>query len=108
MNEWKLEFLPEAIQDLKELDGSVAGQVVKAIRKVCQSPVDPDGYGKPLGHTGGTDLSGLYKIKLKKTGLRVVYALRMKDGVMCVVIISARADSEVYRDAEKRRKTHSL
>ena len=48
---WKLEYLPEAEKDLKDLDGSQRILVLKAIKKVQQNPlpVEEQGYGKPLG-----------------------------------------------------------
>lgn len=65
---WNIEFLKEAEKDLNDLDGSVKKQVLKGIQKVSQNPL-PDfqgGYGKPLGNLGGTNLSGLMKIKFRK------------------------------------------
>ena len=72
---WKLEYLPEAEKDLKDLDGSQRILVLKAIKKVQQNPlpVDEQGYGKPLGNHNSTSLAGLLKIKLRSAGLRVVY-----------------------------------
>ena len=44
---WKLEYLPEAEKDLKDLTGSQRILVLKAIKKVQQNPlpVDEQGYG---------------------------------------------------------------
>lgn len=106
MKAWNVQYLPEAEQDLKRLDRSVLAEVLKGISKVAQNPVYPNGYGKPLGNLAGVDLSGLYKIKFKKSGLRVVYALTVQNGVMTVIIISARADNAVYEEAEKRRNKY--
>ena len=50
----------------------------------------------------------MYKIKFKKAGLRVVYALQKQDEIMTIIIISARADDLVYCEAERRRKRHNL
>lgn len=105
---WEIRFLPEAEDDLASLNQSVRPEVLKGIRKVAQNPAYPDGYGKPLGNFAGSKLAGLYKIKFKKAGLRVVYALQRVEGKMVVIIISARADDFVYYEAEKRRKKHDL
>ena len=105
---WEIRFLPEAEDDLASLNQSVRPEVLKGIRKVAQNPTYPDGYGKPLGNFAGSKLAGLYKIKFKKAGLRVVYALQRVEERMIVVIISARADDFVYYEAEKRRKKHDL
>jgi len=107
---WDLAYLPEASDDLDELDGSVRPQVLKGIRKVLKNPLPKvkGGYGEPLGNKGGNDLTGLYKIKFKSIGIRVVYALEEIDSVMTVIVISLRADSEVYKIAEQRRKENDL
>ena len=104
---WNIEFLPEAQDDLKKLDGSVRPQILKGIQKVSQNPLS-GGYGKPLGNQLGTDLSGLMKIKFKKVGIRVVYKIENIENVMKIVIISARADNQVYEEAEKRRRKYNL
>lgn len=105
---WSVEFLPEAQKDFDALAGNQRLLVAKAIKKVQQNPVSTyeGGYGKPLGSKGGTDLSGLFKIKLKAAGLRIVYKLIRIETEMLIVVIGARADDEVYQIAEKRvRKT---
>ncbi len=65
---WVVEYLPEANQDLKNLDGSQRLLVLKAIKKVQQNPISiyEGGYGKPLGNKNGSDLSGFLKVKLSK------------------------------------------
>ena len=105
---WQIKFLPEAENDLASLNQSVRPEILKGIRKVAQNPGYPDGYGKPLGNFAGSKLAGLYKIKFKKAGLRVVYALQKQEDAMIIIIISARADDRVYYEAEKRRNQHGL
>lgn len=105
---WEIRFLPEAEDDLASLNPSIRPEIFKGIRKVAQNPGYPDGYGKPLGNFAGSNLSGLYKIKFRKAGLRVVYALQKTAEKMIIIVISARADDLVYHEAEKRRKRHVL
>ena len=107
---WTLKFLPEAVEDIQKLDGSVRSQVIKGIQKVCQNPLPKSrgGYGDPLGNMSGNNLTGLYKIKFRGIGIRVVYALREIDSVMTVVVVSLRADNEVYDLAGKRRDDNDL
>ena len=105
---WEIRFLPEAEDDLASLNQSVRPEILKGIRKVAQNPGYGGGYGKPLGNFAGSRLAGLYKIKFKKAGLRVVYALQRIEEKMTIIIISARADDFVYYEAEKRRKKHDL
>lgn len=107
---WKLEYLPEAEKDLKDLTGSQRILVLKAIKKVQQNPlpVDEQGYGKPLGNHNSTKLAGLLKIKLRSAGLCVVYQLRHTESSMLVIVIGIRADEEVYDIAQKRAHKHGL
>lgn len=107
---WTVEYLPEAVKDLRDLAGNQRLLVRKAIAKVSQNPlpVDEGGYGKPLGNKGGNNLTGLLKIKLRGAGLRVVYKLVRQDDQMLVIVIGARADDEVYDIAAKRTQKRDL
>lgn len=107
---WRIEFLQEAEKDMKKLDHSVQIQVLKGIRKVSQNPlpVEEGGYGKPLGNKSGTNLTNFMKIKFKDLGIRVVYKVEQVDGVMKIIIVSARKDEQVYREAAKRRNKYDL
>ena len=107
---WKLEYLPEAEKDLKNLDGSQRILVLKAIKKVQQNPlpVDEQGYGKPLDNHNNSNLAGFLKIKLRSAGLRVVYQLRRTETSMIVIVIGVRADEEVYELTKKRADKHGL
>ena len=104
MKYWDVIFLPEAEKERDELESSARNQVDKAIRKVSQNPLPKGegGYGNPLGHKQGKNLTGLLKIKLKRLGIRVVYKLVREDEKMCIVVVAARADNEVYDIAETR------
>lgn len=89
---WKLEYLPEAEDDFKALDGSQRNLVLKAIKKVQQNPLpaDENGYGKLLGNQNGKNLAGLLKIKLRAAGIRVVYQLQRTETAMLVIVIGVR------------------
>lgn len=102
--EWKVEYLKEALKDLKILDHSQRLQVMKAIAKVAQNPLPnyEGGYGKPLGNKSNNNLSGYFKIKLLKLGIRVVYGLIKENGVMRIIVISVREDETVYKIAADR------
>ena len=60
------------------------------------------GYGKPLGHKQGTNLTNYLKIKLRKEGIRVVYKLIRSENNMLIIVIGVREDDEVYEIAQKR------
>lgn len=105
---WQVVLLPEAQDDFNKLDNSVKPEITSGLQKVSRNPGYPDGYGKPLGNVGGTSLAGLYKIKFKKSGIRVVYKLVQQKTEMLIIIIVARADDLVYREVEKRRQKHKI
>ncbi len=101
-------FIDEAYDDLLRLDGSIIKTVLKGIIKVAQNPRPnyEGGYGKPLGNKNGINLTGLNKIKFKKIGVRCVYQCTYDEVVgMKVIVISMRADNEVYDEAEVRIKS---
>ena len=107
---WNLEFLPEAVKDLKNLGENQRVLVLKAIKKVQKNPL-PDyegGYGKPLGNKKSSNLTGFLKIKLRDAGIRVVYKLIRTETQMLIIVIGARADDEVYEIADKRIKKNEL
>ena len=51
---WDVKYLPEALDDLDELDGSQRKLVLKSIEKVRKNPLSQQegGYGKLLGKRG--------------------------------------------------------
>ena len=101
---WKLKYLPEAEKDLASLDNNQRIMVLKAIKKVKTNPLPQKegGYGKPLGHKQGRNLTNYLKIKLRKEGIRVVYKLVRSESNMLIVVIGIREDDEVYEIAQKR------
>ena len=107
---WGIEFLQEAEKDMKRLDHSVQIQVLKGIKKVSKNPlpVSQGGYGKSLGNKENTNLTNLMKIKFMDIGIRVVYKIEYVDEVMKIIVISARTDEQVYKEASKRRKEHNI
>lgn len=105
--EWKIKYHPLAEEELSKLDGSVRKIVLKGILKVSANPKSQNegGYGKPLGNRGGNDLTGLFKIKYRDIGIRVVYKLfeDEKTHEMYILVVSVRADNEAYDLAGKRK-----
>lgn len=103
---WKISYTESAEKDFQALDGTQKKQVAKAMLKVSENPLPASegGYGKPLGNKGGSNLTGYFKIKLLKLGLRVVYRLIRTDETMEIIIISIRDDESVYKEAVNRIK----
>lgn len=74
---WDVKYLPETFDDLDEIEKSQRKLVLKAIEKVRKNPLSQQegGYGKRLGKRGNNDLTGFLKIKLRTSGLRLVYKI---------------------------------
>ena len=107
---WELEYHPEVEKDLKALDRTQQIIVEKAIKKIKSNPLPQNegGYGKPLGHKHGTNLTGFLKVKLRKEGIRVVYKLIRTETKMLVVVVGVREDDEVYEIAQSRIKKFNI
>ena len=105
---WEVRYLPEAERDLRSLDRRRQILVTKAIRKVQDNPLPQNegGYGKPLGHRGGRNLTNFLKVKLRGEGIRIVYRLIRTETSMLIVVIGMREDDEVYEIARKRAEQH--
>ena len=103
---YKVEYYPPAVKDLKGLDKSTQRLVLKAIQKVSENPLSmkDGGYGKPLKNTNTTKLSGLLKIKLRNSGIRVVYKVEKVKSEMTIIVIAVRENNIVYKIAHKRKK----
>ena len=93
---WSVVYLPEAEKDILALARNRQLLVNKAIKKVKQNPLPQSegGYGKPLGHKQGTNLTNFLKIKLRGAGIRIVYKLVRTDRQMLVVVVGVREDEQ--------------
>lgn len=101
---WNVLYLPEADKDLDSLSRQQQILVKKAIKKVQANPLPQNegGYGKPLGHKHGLNLTNLLKIKLRGEGIRIVYKLIKTDSQMLVIVVGIREDDEVSPIASSR------
>jgi len=92
---YRLLFLPSALKEWQELDGSVKDPMRKLLRKRLNNPRVPGGalHGA---------LAGYYKIKLKKHGFRLVYGVEDDALVVVVMAVDRREDSVIYRSAVAR------
>ena len=99
-----VKYLPEALKDLRKLDGNQRLIIRKAICKVSKNPypINKGGYGKPLGNKNNTNLSGFLKVKLRNAGLRIVYQLIEEDEIILIIVTGIREDEEVYKLANKQ------
>ena len=107
---WRVLFLPEAEKDIASLSQTQQAVVKKAIAKVRTNPLPQNkgGYGKPLGHKRGLNLTSLLKIKLRGAGIRIVYKLVKTESQMIIIVVGVREDEEVYEIAYSRRSKHTI
>lgn len=107
---WVAAYLPEAVKDLEGLSRTQQVLVKKAVAKVKENPLPQNegGFGKPLGHKQGRNLTNLLKIKLRGEGIRVVYKLVRTQSQMIILVVGVREDEEVYDIAYSRRTKHGL
>ena len=107
---WSVEYLPEAEKDLNSLSRAQQLMVLKAIARVQDNPLPQNegGYGKPLGHKRGMNLTNLLKIKLRGAGIRVVYKLVKTEFQMLIIVVGVREDDDVYEISNSRKGKHNL
>ena len=100
---YKVEFIPEAVQDYKKLDGSIKKLVNKKIDELSEKPL----LGELLGHKHNIDLTGFYKVYAVKKSIRIVYRLISPSQIEVIEIwgIGKRDKEEIYRIIGKRIKT---
>lgn len=105
---WTVEFLPGAVKDFKRLSNERKILVMKILKRVQANPLPNTlgGYGKPLGNKKGKNLTNYYKIKLKDSGIRIVYRLIKVDCKMVIIVIGLRNDYDVYDLAFRRVSGH--
>lgn len=96
---YKLKFVPKALDEWRSLDGSIKEVLRRALKKHLLQPHVP-------GSRLRSDLVGCYKIKLRKQGYRLVYAVEDDALIVLVLAIDKREDSLAYRAAAVRLAQH--
>lgn len=92
---YRLFFIPSALQEWRDLDGSVKEPLRKLLRKRLNNPHVP---GAALHGA----LKGYYKIKLNKQGYRLVYCVEDDALIVMVMAVDKREDAAAYRSALAR------
>ena len=92
---YQLQFDEDAIKEWAKLDGSAKTTLKKLLLKRLEQPHVP-------GDALHRELKGFYKIKLRKQGYRLIYAVNDDVLVVMVVAVGKRENDEVYKDAVKR------
>lgn len=91
---YKLHFRHSALKEWEKLDGSIREQFKKKLKERLVMP-----------HVPSAKLSGLesaYKIKLRKSGYRLVYTVEEAIVTVTVVTVGRRDGGEVYDTAMAR------
>ncbi len=97
---YSIEFIPEAEIDYQKLDGSVKKEVNKKLETLSQNPL----LGKELGNKCNINLSGFFKLYVKRKTLRIVYRLITPSKIEVIEIwgIGKRNKEEIYEIVSKR------
>ena len=98
--EYKIVFIPEAVKDYKDLDGSVKKSINTKIEELKKNPF----LGEKLGHKFNMDLSGFYKIYAHGKKFRIVYRMITTEKIEVLEVwgIGKREKEEIYRTIGKR------
>jgi len=98
--EYKIVFIPEAVNDYKELDGSIKKSITTKIEELKINPF----LGEKLGHKFNIDLTGFFKIYAHGKKYRIVYRLITPEKIEVLEIwgIGKREKEEIYRTIVKR------
>ena len=94
-HKYSLRFMPEALEEWRQLDGSVKTNLKKLLEKRLDNPHVPGGelHGP---------LAGCYKIKLRQQGVRLVYSVEDSHLLITVVAVDKREGEVVYRSSMAR------
>lgn len=92
---YRLFFLPDALEEWRDLDGSIRQNLKKLLAKRLDNPHVPGGelHGP---------LSSCYKIKLNKQGVRLVYEVEDDKLIVMVLAVDRREDGAAYKAAVDR------
>jgi mRNA interferase RelE/StbE len=86
---YKLIFQPSALKEWNKLDSTIKAQFAKVLARRLENP------RVPAARLHG----GLYKIKLRDAGYRLVYEVRDDQLIVFVLAVGRRDKSEVYQVA---------
>ena len=93
---YKLAFLPSARKEWDKLGATIRQQFVKKLRERLETPRVPN-----------SALHGMinhYKIKLRKSGYRLVYSVNDETVTVLVIAVGKRERANVYNTAQLRKQ----
>ncbi|MBN9072495.1 MAG: type II toxin-antitoxin system RelE/ParE family toxin [Rhizobiales bacterium] len=91
---YELEFLETALREWKKLDANTREQFRRKLAERCENPRVPSAKLR-----GAKDR---YKIKLRSSGYRLVYAVEEERLVVLVIAVGRRDRAEIYDIAKQR------
>ncbi|HOF01310.1 MAG TPA: type II toxin-antitoxin system RelE/ParE family toxin [Spirochaetota bacterium] len=97
----KIEFIKEAAEDYKKLDGNLK---ILCDKKLEELEINPN-LGEKLGNKYNIDLTGFYKIYFNSKRYRIVY--RIREHLLEIIEIwgiGKRDKEEIYKIVGKRLK----
>lgn len=100
----KVRLTSEAREDIRRLDGDARKRVLKALKKLEDSP---EQRGAPLGSQKDGDLTTFRKLVVGDRDYRVIYRVETGGEIVIVWVVGARADRECYETAAARVKLYT-
>ena len=91
---YEIEFDKRALKEWGKLDSEVKNHFKKKLSKVLKNP--------KVEANKLRELPDCYKIKLRKSGHRLIYQVQDSRVVVFVVAIGKRDKSKAYKDASSR------
>jgi mRNA interferase RelE/StbE len=88
---YKVVFRPRAAKSFKKLDVADQRQIA---RKLIERSANPNVPGDRV-----REIPNAYKIKLRSSGIRLIYQMRESELVILVLAIGKREREEAYKDA---------
>lgn len=92
---YNLDFLASAAKEWANLDKGIKDQFLKVLSRRLLEP-------RVEGALLSRELEGLYRIKLRKSGYRLVYTVHDELLIVLVIAVGKRDKFDVYRVAAKR------
>ena len=90
-HKYRLFFLPDALEEWRDLDGSIQQNLKKLLAKRLDNP-----------HVPGGELHGALCYKINKQGVRLVYDVEDDKLIVMVLSVDRREDSAAYKSAVAR------
>jgi len=92
---YKIKFLPSALKEWKRLAPPIQHQFKKKLKERAEAPHNPASQLRGF--------KGVYKIKLRSVGYRLVYEVDDAEIVIYVIAVGKRGRGLVYTKAEERK-----